>query len=139
MYLKCHSRLKDGKEHHYYSLAEKVACAGGRRVERHVFYLGEINDSQKEGWLQCIAAFDVDRQRQTRLVLFASDRPVPLHAAEVGVQIRLAEFRLERPRPWGACWVFEGLWDQLQLEQFWRAHLTASREHTWWYHGMARS
>jgi hypothetical protein len=42
MYLKCHSRIKDGKEHHYYSIAEKVPCAGGRRVERHVFYLGEV-------------------------------------------------------------------------------------------------
>lgn len=134
MYLKCHSRFKDGKEHHYYSIAEKVACAGGRRVERHVFYLGEINDSQKEGWLKCIEAFDVGSQRQTKLALFASDRPVPIHAAEVGVQVRLAEFRLERPRQWGACWVFERLWDQLKLEQFWRAHLTPSREHTSWYH-----
>jgi transposase len=134
MYLKCHSRLKDGKEHHYYSIAEKVACAGGRRVERHVFYLGEINDSQKEGWLKCIEAFDVSSQRQTKLALFASDQPVPTYAAEMGVQVRLAEFRLERPRQWGACWVFERLWDQLKLEQFWRARLTPSREHTGWYH-----
>jgi len=134
MYLKCHSRFKDGKEHHYYSIAEKVTCTGGRRVERHVFYLGEINDSQKEGWLKCIQAFDVGSQRQTELAIFASDRPVPIHAAEVGVQVRLAEFRLERPRQWGACWVFERLWDQLQLEQFWRARLTPSREHTGWYH-----
>jgi transposase len=134
MYLKCHSRFKDGKEHHYYSIAEKVTCAGGRRVERHVFYLGEINDSQQEGWLKCIEAFDVSRQRQTKLALFASDHPVPTYAAEMGVQVRLAEFRLERPRQWGACWVFERLWDQLQLEQFWRARLTPSREHTGWYH-----
>src|SRR5512141_1534192 len=113
MYLKCHSRFKDGKEHHYYSIAEKVACAGGRRVERHVFYLGEINDSQKAGWLKCIEAFDVSRQRQTRLALFASEQPVPAHAAEMGVQVRLAEFRLERPRQWGACWIFTLLWEQL--------------------------
>jgi transposase len=134
MYLKCHSRFKDGKEHHYYSIAEKVTCAGGHRVERHVFYLGEINDSQKEGWLKCIEAFDVGNQRQTKLALFASDRPVPIHAAEVGVQVRLAEFSLHHPRQWGACWVFERLWDQLNLEQFWRAHLRPSREHTSWYH-----
>jgi len=134
MYLKCHSRFKDGKEHHYYSIAEKVACAGGRRVERHVFYLGEINDSQKEGWLKCIEAFDVGSQQQTKLALFASDRPVPIHAAQMGVQVRLAEFSLHRPRQWGACWVFTLLWEQLKLEQFWRARLTPSREHTSWYH-----
>jgi len=72
MYLKCHTRFKDGKEHHYYSIAEKVVCAGGRRVERHVFYLGEINDSQREAWLESIEVFDVAAQRQTKLALFAS-------------------------------------------------------------------
>jgi hypothetical protein len=47
MYLKCHRRLKDGKEHRYWSIAEKRRRAGGRAVDRHVLYLGEINDSQK--------------------------------------------------------------------------------------------
>jgi transposase len=134
MYLKCHSRFKDGKEHHYYSISEKVACAGGRRVERHVFYLGEINDSQKEGWLKCIEAFDVSQQRQTKLALFASEQPVPTHAAEVGVQVRLGEFSIHRPRQWGASWVFTLLWEQLKLEPFWHTRLTPSREHTSWYH-----
>ena len=71
MYLKCHSRFKDGKEHRYYTIAEKVACGGGRRVERHVFYLGEINDSQREAWLKSIEAFDVQGGQQTKLALFA--------------------------------------------------------------------
>ncbi len=51
MYLKCHRRFKDGKGHRYWSIAEKRRCAGGRVVDRHVLYLGEINDSQKEAWL----------------------------------------------------------------------------------------
>src|SRR5438876_12213429 len=84
MYLKCHSRLKDGKEHYYYSIAEKVPCAGGRRVERHVFYLGEVNDSQREAWLKCIEAFDPESQEQTRLALFSSEQPLPAHAAAWG-------------------------------------------------------
>jgi len=134
MYLKCHSRCKDGKEHHYYSLSEKVPCAGGRRVERHVFYLGEINDSQKEAWLKCIEAFDVESQQQTKLALFASERPVPLHATSYAVQVRLAEFSLQRPRQWGACWIFTLLWEQLKREEFWRERLPASRESTCWYH-----
>jgi len=134
MYLKCHSRFKDGKEHHYYRISEKVACAGGRRVERHVFYLGEINDSQKEGWLKCIDAFDVGTQGQTKLALFASEQPVPTHAAGFGVQVRLGEFSIRRPRQWGASWVFTLLWEQLKLEPSWRSRLSPSREHTWWYH-----
>ena len=134
MYLKCHSRCKDGKEHPYYSLSEKVPCAGGRRVERHVFYLGEINDSQREAWLKCIEAFDVESQQQTKLALFASERPVPMHATSYAVQVRLAEFSLHRPRQWGACWIFTLLWEQLKLEEFWRERLPASRESTCWYH-----
>lgn len=134
VYLKCHSRLKDGKEHHYYSLAEKVPCAGGRRVERHVLYLGEINDSQKEAWLRCTEVFDVQAQRQTRLALFASGQTVPTHAAAGAVQVRLAEFTIRRPRQWGACWVFLLLWQQLRLEEFWQQRLPPSRQQTSWYH-----
>jgi len=134
MYLKCHSRFKDGKEHHYYTIAEKVACAGQRRVERHVFYLGEINDSQKEAWLKCIEVFDDQTQKQTKLALFASDQSVPGHAAGCAVQIRLSEFSIHRPRQWGACWVFLLLWRQLKLDEFWQERLPESREHTSWYH-----
>src|SRR3954469_16260707 len=110
MYLKCHPRFKDGKEHRYYSLAEKVSCTGGRRVERHVLYLGEINDSQKESWLKCIDAFDIPSQQQTTLALFASNQPVPDHAKDCAVQVHLAQFKIHRPRQWGACWVFLRLW-----------------------------
>jgi hypothetical protein len=66
MYLKCHRRFKDGKEHRYWSIAEQRRCAGGRVVDRHVLYLGEINDSQKEEWIHCIEVFDGEEQRQTR-------------------------------------------------------------------------
>jgi len=134
MYLKCHRRFKDGKEHRYWSLAEKRRCAGGRVVDRHVLYLGEINDSQREEWVRCIEAFDVAGQRQTRLALFPADRPVPSHAHDYGVQVRLSEFRLQRPRQWGACWAFCQLWEELGLEAFWRPRLADSREGTSWYH-----
>lgn len=134
MYLKCHTRFKDGKEHRYWSIAEKRRCAGGRVVDRHVLYLGEINDSQKESWLRCIEAFDVSRQQQTRLALFPADRPIPEHAAEYGVQVRLSEFQLHRPRQWGGCWTFCKLWEELALDGFWRERLADSRQSTSWYH-----
>ncbi len=47
-----------------------------------------------------------------------------------GVQIRLEAMRLERPRQWGACWLFTELWAQLQLDEFWRSLLPDSREGT---------
>lgn len=134
MYLKCHRRLKDGKEHRYWSIVEKQRCADGRPVDRHLLYLGEINDSQQASWLRCIEAFEEGSQRQLRLALFPADRAIPAHAADVGVQVRLSDFTLERPRQWGACWVGCYLWAELQLDQFWQERLPDSREGTSWAH-----
>jgi len=134
MYLKCHRRFKDGKEHRYWSIAEKRRVSRGRSVDRHILYLGEINDSQRESWLKSIQAFDEHHQEQRRLALFPSDRNIPDHAREFGVQVKLSQFRLHRPRQWGGCWAFCRLWQQLQLDEFWRDRLADSREGTSWYH-----
>jgi len=134
MHLKVHRRVKDGKEHRYWSIVESRRCSGHRVVQRHVLYLGEINDSQKEAWLKCIEAFDPENKTQVRLALFPSDRAVPDHAANLGVQVRLPEFTIHRPRQWGACWLFLELWRELKLDEFWKERLPASREGTDWYH-----
>ena len=134
MYLKCHKRRKDGKEHRYWSLMEKHRVADGRILDRPLLYLGEINDAQQAAWTRTIAAFDPLTQRPQTLALFPADRPLPAHAADFGVQVRLSEFRLQRPRRWGACWLALQLWDLLQLGDFWRPRLPDSREGTSWYH-----
>ena|SRR2546422_1191328 len=85
MHLKCHHRFKDGKEHRYWSIVESRRCSDQRIVQRHVLYLGEINDSQKESWLKCIEVFDASSQQQVRLALFPADRAIPEHATDCGV------------------------------------------------------
>lgn len=134
MYLRCHRRRKDGKEHRYWSIEEKHRCADGRAVDRRVLYLGELNDSQQASWLRCIEAIEEGTHRQLRLALFPADRAIPAHAAGIGVQVGLSEFRLECPRQWGACWLVAQLWSALELDQFWRARLPPSREGTAWDH-----
>ncbi|WP_291165556.1 IS1634 family transposase, partial [Ensifer sp. SSB1] len=134
MYLRYTRRLKDGKEHRYWSIVESQRCSGGRVVQRPVLYLGEINDSQREAWCRVIEAFDEDEQRQRQLALFPADRSVPAHAQEYGVQVRLAGMRLHRPRQWGACWLACQLYEQLELDRFWAARLADSREGTCWRH-----
>jgi hypothetical protein len=42
MFLRHKIRKKDGKEHRYFSVVENKRVAGGRVVQRHVLYLGEI-------------------------------------------------------------------------------------------------
>ena len=134
MHLKCHRRFKDGKEHRYWSIVESRRCSGRRIVQRHVLYLGEINDSQKETWLKCIEVFDASSQQQVRLALFPADRAIPEHAADCGVQVRLRDFFIRHPRQWGACWLFLELWRELQLDRFWQERLPDSREGTSWVH-----
>ena len=132
-FLQCHHRFKNGKDHCYWSIAEKVRTQRGW-VQRHLLYLGEINDSQKAAWTKLTEVFDSQGEQTRPLALYPADRDVPDHAAEYGVRVRLSEFVLRRPRQWGACWVGCRLWDQLQLEEFWRQRLPDSREGTCWRH-----
>jgi transposase len=130
-YLQAHHRFKNGKDHCYWSIAEKVRGPHGQWIQRPILYLGEINDSQKAAWIKTIEVFDSDRQAFTQLALFPLERDVPAHVTEA-VQVRLSEFSLQRPRQWGACWVACLLWQQLHLDAFWSQRLAASREGTDW-------
>ncbi|MBI3661778.1 MAG: IS1634 family transposase [Acidobacteria bacterium] len=132
MFLKCNRRLKDGKEHRYWSIVESRRCAGGQVVQRPVLYLGEINDSQRESWCRTLEAFDPQRDRTLPLAIFAADRPLPEHAAGFGVQVHLDRMELHRPRQWGACWLATQLYEQLGLDGFWAGRLPDSREGTCW-------
>ena len=131
LFLKSHKRLKNGKEHCYWSLAENQRCTGGRIVQRQVFYLGEINDSQRQAWIKQIQVFDHQAQAYTTAALFPEDRLVPAEVAQ-GIQVRLSAFEVARPRQWGACWLALWLWEQLKLDEFWRQRLRPSREGTRW-------
>ncbi len=131
LFLKCHERFKNGKQHRYWSLAENQRCAGGRMVQRQVLYLGEINDAQRAAWIKQIEVFDTQAQTYTTAALFPEDRLVPAEVARA-IQIRLNEFEVERPRQWGACWLALWLWELLGLDKFWGQRLLPSREGTRW-------
>ncbi len=133
-FLHVHRRRKNGKEHCYWSIAEKVRVSRGRWVQRQLLYLGDINDSQRAAWTKLVEVFDTAADRTAELALYPAGRDVPDHAAEYGVQVCLKDFRLRRPRQWGACWIGCRLWEQLQLDAFWAERLSDSREGTCWRH-----
>ena len=134
MFLRYHTRIKDGKEHRYWDIVENRRCGRGKIVQRQVLYLGEINDSQRESWCRTIEVFDENRERTMPLALFPADRQLPNFAAGFGVQVRLKEMELHRPRQWGACWLACHLYEQLELDEFWAERLADSREGTSWQH-----
>src|SRR5438552_382084 len=87
MFLRCKVRRKDGKQHRYWSVVENTRVARGRVVQRHVLYLGEINDTQELAWRRSI---EVARGRlpTTADAVAVSGRP----------RRRSAGGRLDRPR-----------------------------------------
>src|SRR5258708_23550305 len=69
-FLQAHHRFKNGKDHCYWSIVEKVLGPHGDWVQRPILYLGEINDSQKAAWIKTIEVLDTDRQALVQLALF---------------------------------------------------------------------
>jgi hypothetical protein len=100
---------------------------GGRVVQRHVLYLGEINSSQAAVWRKAIAVLDEDAGHSRTIALFPEDRCAAVASDASVVQLRLSQMRLRRPRQWGACWLAGQLWQALQLDQFWAGRLPPSR------------
>lgn len=131
VFLKCSTRRKDGKEHRSWSIVESRRYSGGKVAQRHVLYLGELNDSQRLAWEKTIAVFDEREGGHRQIALFPADRVPPAGGVE-GVQVRLDALRLERPRQWGACWVADDLWRLLGLDSFFAPRLGVSREGTDW-------
>jgi hypothetical protein len=131
MFLRAKTRLKDGKEHRYWSIVENRRTQGNRIVQRQVLYLGEINDNQKAGWCKTIEVLQEGEPQLKQMAIFPEDRAVPVMDCDI-VQIRLSELQLYRPRQWGACWLTCQLWGQLRLDDFWSDKLTTSRQGTRW-------
>ena len=128
--MRCKRRFKDGKEHRYWSVVENVRVRGRRVVQRHVIYLGEINDSQRAAWCRSIEVVE-GKSGSRQMALFPNDRDPPALDCEV-VKINLAEVSLHDPRQWGACWLALSLWDRLDLDRFWGERLPPSRQGTRW-------
>ena len=143
MFLRCSTRKKNGKEHRYWSVVENKRVAGGRVLQRHVLYLGEINGSQQDAWQKSIEIFEDGRPHPKTVALLADQEfegcaipetiPQQQNPGEQPiVRIRLSEMELCRPRQWGACWLATHLYEQLELGQFFAERLPASRKGTRW-------
>ncbi len=115
MFLRPHQRIKDGKEHTYWSLVETVRTADGPR-QKTLCYLGELNSSAQVRWVKTIEVFNDDGEAQ-QLKLFPSHVEPPTDDPQVA-RVLLNRVRLERTRQFGACYLGLELWKRLQLDRF---------------------
>ena len=104
MFMRWTTRKKNGKEHRYCSIVENKRCAGGKIVQRHVLYLGEINDQQQAAWQKSIEIFEEGQTQARPVTLFPEESVVEAVDSEI-VRIKLSELQLRHPRQWGACWL----------------------------------
>jgi transposase len=130
MFLRASIRRKDGKVHRYFSVVENKRVGKGRVVQRHVLYLGEINDSQELAWRKSIEVFEDGGERPRTLSLFPEDRCEGLSGDDTIVGLKLSQMRLCRPRQWGGCWLALSMWQELRLDRFWSEYLPRSRKGT---------
>jgi transposase len=132
MFLRCSTRKKNGKAHRYWSIVENKRCAGDRVVQRHVLYLGEINDQQQAAWAKTVEVFEHGQTQPYTMALFPAERTIAGEAPHNIVRVKLSELSLRRPRQWGACWLAGHLYQELGLDQFWSERLRVSRKGTRW-------
>ena len=98
MFLRHKIRKKDGKEHRYYSVVENKRVGRGRVVQRHVLYLGEINDTQERVWRKSIEVLEDGAAAPRTLSLFPEDRCEGRLPDDSIVRLKLSQVRLCRPR-----------------------------------------
>src|SRR3970282_2770213 len=105
MFLRATTRKKDGKEHRYYSVVENQRVGGGRVLQRHVLYWGEINSSQELAWRRSIEVLDEATQAARTLALFPEDRCEGIVADAAIVRLKLGQLGLERRAQGGPGWL----------------------------------
>ena len=110
MFLRATPRKKDGKIHRYWSVVENRRLKDGRVVQRHVLYLGEINDAQRAAWCKSIAVLEEGQPRLRQMAIFPEQRTAPELSCAV-VHVKLDAMRLRCPRQRGICWLGLTLWE----------------------------
>ena len=131
MYLRSHTRNKDGKQHRYFSIEQSRRLTSGKTAQQRVLYLGEINDTQKAAWQKSLDVFDEDSGRFTTMSLFPDDREISPSSVD-SIQVKLSQMQVCRPRQYGNCWLGCEIWRQLKLDEFWREKLPENREDVPW-------
>ena len=104
MFVRSTTRKKDGKVHHYWSVVENHRVRGGRVVQRHVLYLGEISEAQRVAWCESFESLDRRPRRHRQADMYAQSREAP-ELSSTTVQVQLDGMRLSKARQFGACWL----------------------------------
>ncbi|GEM_PF-5913115 len=85
MFLRCKKRYKDGKEHIYWSIVENRRVSGGRVLQRHVLYFGELNGRQEASRQKTIDLFAREGDTAPQQISLVSEEHMPLDVGGEGI------------------------------------------------------
>jgi hypothetical protein len=128
MFLRQHGRIRNGREHRYWSLVKTVRPADGPR-QRTLCYLGELNGSAHARWQKTIQVFN-QQGESTQLKLFPAEVEVPDDTQVARVLVK--KVRVERTRKLGDCYLGLELWKRLQLDDFFARHMDGDHADVPW-------
>src|SRR3989442_2006076 len=134
MFLRSNHRIKDGKDHTYWSLVETVRTLDGPR-QRALCYLGELNGSAQARWLKTVEVFN-EQGESTQLKLFPSEVEPPANDPQVA-RVLLNRVRLERSRQFGASFLGLEFWKRLELDRFFEQSVDGKTADWPWGRGAA--
>ena len=126
MYLKTHTRKKNGKYHAYYSIVEKRKVSGGRYVQKRALHLGEISDSRKKAWQKSIQILNEENKPVYKSLFAVDEATQTCHDVDT-IPIKLSKMKLSKPRAFGDCWLGCEIWDQLGLDTFWSERIDSGK------------
>jgi transposase len=129
MFLKKQTRKKNGKCHTYWELVESVRTARGPR-HRPVAYLGELSNSDRDGWAELARQLDDKPLPVVEPTLFdpqPNAQPVP-----EAVTVNVSAVRVETSRDFGDVWLALTLWRTLELDRLFADILPPGREEVGW-------
>ena len=120
MFIRPCYRTKNGKRHAYWALMESYRTERGPR-QRVVAYLGQLDESQREGVKQAAEGRQGSHQKR----LFDEARPE-------WVEVDAKRVRVENRRDFGGPWLGLELVEQLGLKEFLDRTIPAGREEIPW-------
>lgn len=129
MFLRKHTRKKDGKIHTYWALVESYRTARGPR-HRTVAYLGELERGQQKGWANLSRTLNGKQLQALQPELFneeAQGQQVPEN-----VKVNIRGVRVEKTTSFGDVWLALLLWHTLGLDELFKDILQEGREDVEW-------
>lgn len=126
MFLRRHTRTKNGKTHTYYALFESVRTEAGPR-QHVVAHLGELNHDQQCRWQRTVVFHNRQGDHQ-QLRLFPGDEHVCTPDDPDVVRIRVGKVGWTNPRAFGNVWLGLWLWKFLHLDEIVDRHVPPGKE-----------